>query len=222
MKPHLTTFTLVSLDGKYASIPLDAALYYECGAEYEFDAVLVGADTALTGAAQIPDETEADCLPPERDPALPWMVLIDSRARLQGKLHVYRAMPYCRDVAVVVSASTPPSYIQYLKDRGYRYLRAGEQRVDLAQALELLQSQLGIARVRADTGGVLTSALIDAGLVDEIMLILAPLLAGDRALPSVFDPLEGLVSLRLVEHRALRDGHLLLRYRPGSSMERDR
>jgi 2,5-diamino-6-(ribosylamino)-4(3H)-pyrimidinone 5'-phosphate reductase len=57
-------------------------------------------------------------------------------------------------------------------------LTAGSDRVDLAAALEQLASEYGVCTLRADSGGRLNTALLQAGLVDEVSLLLHPYLVG--------------------------------------------
>ncbi|MEN4904471.1 bifunctional diaminohydroxyphosphoribosylaminopyrimidine deaminase/5-amino-6-(5-phosphoribosylamino)uracil reductase RibD [Luteimonas sp. TWI1437] len=60
-------------------------------------------------------------------------------------------------------------------------------RLDLAAALELLAAR-GINEVQVEAGAVLSGALLRAGLVDELLLYVAPVLLGERARP-LFDGL---------------------------------
>jgi 2,5-diamino-6-(ribosylamino)-4(3H)-pyrimidinone 5'-phosphate reductase len=57
-------------------------------------------------------------------------------------------------------------------------LVAGYDRVDLVEALELLGSKYGAKVVRADSSGRLLAALLELGLVNELALLIHPVVVG--------------------------------------------
>jgi 2,5-diamino-6-(ribosylamino)-4(3H)-pyrimidinone 5'-phosphate reductase len=59
-----------------------------------------------------------------------------------------------------------------------RVLFTGEERVDLVAVLAMLAEREGAGVVRVDSGGALTGALLDAGLVDELSLLVHPCVVG--------------------------------------------
>jgi diaminohydroxyphosphoribosylaminopyrimidine deaminase/5-amino-6-(5-phosphoribosylamino)uracil reductase len=81
----------------------------------------------------------------------------------------------------------------------------------------------GCNEVQAEAGPTLGGALFDAGLVDELLLYVAPLLLGDAALPLLHLPpladMAGRWELQLVEQRMLgADWRLRLRPRQPSPL----
>ena len=85
---------------------------------------------------------------------------------------------FWRDPVALVSRATPQEYVDEVRRAGCDALVAGDERVDLRAALELLAAERGVTRVRVDSGGALAGALLAAGLVHEISLMVYPLLAG--------------------------------------------
>ena len=74
--------------------------------------------------------------------------------------------------------------------------------------------RFGVETVRVDSGGALTGALLDAGLVDEVSLLVHPLFAGpagDRRWHGGAAPPAG--ALELVASEALDGGLVWSRYR---------
>lgn len=184
MRPQVIVHNTIGVDGAVTGFPVDMEVHYGALGNEGAEIHLIGAATVLAGLAQfgggeIP-ETEADREPPAtvENSRLPWWVIIDSGARLEGKLHSMRGFELCRDVVVLVSDATPPSYLAHLSARGYRHHVIGEQRVDLADAIALLASEYAAKRVLVDSGPSLVGALLDAGLVDRLSLLLAPHLVG--------------------------------------------
>jgi 2,5-diamino-6-(ribosylamino)-4(3H)-pyrimidinone 5'-phosphate reductase len=116
---------------------------------------------------------------------------------------------------VLVSRATPADYLSYLDRRGINHLSAGEDRVDLADALPRLATELGIGSIRTDAGGALNGALLAADLVDRIAVIVAPTIGADPTAQTLFRlprPLTGGVTLHLIESETLDGGALSLVY----------
>lgn len=215
-RPSVTVHNTVSADGRLTGFPVDLGLHYETVATFGHDAVLTGATTLLAAAsAQGIDLTGDDDEPgqpmPHDDPR-PWLVIVDSRGRLP-RLAWLRRQPYWRDVLVLCSQATSTSHLQRLHRHYVEHLVVGADRVDLPAALHLLAERYGIRTLGVDTGGALNGALMRAGLVDELSLVVAPRLAGDAATVPLCTGPGPAVPLELVAVQGLRDGHLWLRYR---------
>ena len=80
-----------------------------------------------------------------------------------------------------------------------------------------MQDRLGVTRVVSNAGGRLHGALLRAGLVDEIDLLVLPAAIGGELTPAIFDgpPLgagELPLALRLLDSRVEGDGTVRLRY----------
>lgn len=84
------------------------------------------------------------------------------------------------------SEQTQPEQIARLQDQGAEIYIVGENRVDLAPALEKLYD-LGVRRVMVEGGGTLNAELIRLRLVDEIQLYIAPLIFGGATAPTLAD-----------------------------------
>jgi len=82
---------------------------------------------------------------------------------------------------------TPAEYLAFLRDRSIPYIVAGGDKVDLPIALERLHAQLDVACLVAIGGGRLNGALLRAGLVDEVNVIVRPELIGGIGTPTLFD-----------------------------------
>ncbi len=81
--------------------------------------------------------------------------------------------------------------------------------VELTDVLADLRRR-GVERLLCEGGPTLNRALLAEGLLDELFLTLAPVVAGDQAAPAIIAPGEpARLSLRSV---ATADGELYLRY----------
>lgn len=118
MFPELIIHNTISLDGSLSGFSADIGLHYQILGSLEPDAMLVGSNTAKTGAemfiGSIPPEKPSDLAKPayKADDARPYGIIADSRGILEGMLHVFRRSEYCQDVIVMISERTPASYVE--------------------------------------------------------------------------------------------------------------
>jgi 2,5-diamino-6-(ribosylamino)-4(3H)-pyrimidinone 5'-phosphate reductase len=218
MLPKVVVYNSVSVDGAIKDFDVDVALHYEVASSIGAQAMLVGSDTAKTGIEifmkTVPAEQPIDFVKPSIKEAdeRPYWVIADSRAKLQGLLHVYRQSGYGKDVILLVSATTPKGYLEYLKARNYDYIVTGSDHVDCKAALEELNQRYGIDIVATDTGGVLASVLLEQGIVDEVQLLIAPEIVGKKAV-NLFRTLNHNIKLQLVSCETIKENYALLGYR---------
>jgi len=187
MLPRVVLHCAASLDGRIDHLAADVGLYYELAGRLHEDATLVGCDTLLKAAEEIPPETEADRAPRQVDThdERPLLVVPDSRGRLRS-WHYWRGQPYWRGGVALCSRCTPSEHFGYLRERAIPFLVTGEDRVDLRAALEKLHDRHGVRTVRVDSGGALNGALLRAGLVAEVSVLLHPQLTGGTTPQSFF------------------------------------
>ncbi len=212
MRPGITIYNVTSLDGRLTGFQADLDLYYGISSKWGNDGVLVGSETVLQSMEEVPEETEENRRPPEsvNDEKLPYVIFVDSRGRIRSH-HVFRHLPYIREVLVLISKKTPREYRKYLEERDIDYIETGEDRVDLKEAVEVLRSDYGLNNIRSDSGGSLNSVLMREGLVDRIVILLDPVLAGGGNTP-FFNELSSTVKLRLESMEKMDSGQLLMSY----------
>jgi 2,5-diamino-6-(ribosylamino)-4(3H)-pyrimidinone 5'-phosphate reductase len=199
----------ISLDGCYSGFDIDLGLHYRTAGKFRPEMHLVGSETARTGAEMagaIPDEEPHDFRKPDRRGA--YFAIVDSKAACMGLLHVYRRSEFCRDVIVIVSRKTPRHYLRYLDERHYEYIISGTRKVELKDALHQLGRRFGVQTLIVDSGASLNAALLDAGLVDELSLLVTPFSIGGDAL---FDKVTKMPVLKLISSQKLGD-YAWLRY----------
>jgi 2,5-diamino-6-(ribosylamino)-4(3H)-pyrimidinone 5'-phosphate reductase len=122
-------------------------------------------------------------------------------------------------IVVLLSELVSTEYLELLRERGVSYLLAGHPEVDLRSALEKIAAQYGVRTLLLEGGGRINGAMLSAGLVDEVSLLIAPVVDGRMGTPAVFDVARGDIALHgphrlaleFVERRA--DDVLWLRYR---------
>jgi 2,5-diamino-6-(ribosylamino)-4(3H)-pyrimidinone 5'-phosphate reductase len=222
MLPYVTLHNAVSLDGRLLEWGMvDMGLYYGLVGAFKEDATLAGAETLLAGAAHEGVSTD----PPDAVPAeaatgdsKPLLVVPDSR----GRIRMWRwilSQAYWRGGVALCSSTTPQEHLAYLERAGVERITAGSVQVDMETALSELRTRYGVERVRVDSGGTLNGVLLKLGLVDEVSLLVAPVLMGDNSsrpfyhshVPGSADS-GGHVGLRLTHLEQLEGDNLWLKY----------
>lgn len=121
-------------------------------------------------------------------------------------------------VIEILSEYVDDEYLQYLQNKKISYIFAGKQRLDFAVALNQLYELFGIKTLMLEGGGNLNGSLLNAGLVDEISLLILPLADGTASSPTTFEvadylPKRSARQLKLIDLQRLEYDVLWLRYR---------
>jgi 2,5-diamino-6-(ribosylamino)-4(3H)-pyrimidinone 5'-phosphate reductase len=218
MKQEIIIHNSISIDGSLTGFMPDMELHYKIAGDYHPQAHLIGADTVITGQEMfgqgIPEEMPSDLERPQRPEDRPYWIIVDSRGRLEGSLHTCRRFEYCRDVIILISERTSPQYIEHLKERNYRFIIAGHDKVDIVEALVRLNSESGISKILTDTGRILGNHLMNLGIVSELSLLIHPVIIGEKYYP-MFSAVQGDRTFRLVRSEQFENGCLWAVYKKG-------
>lgn len=218
-RPKIIMHNTISIDSSIKNFECDIGLHYQVAGRYQADAHLIGSMTAKTGlemySGNIPPEKKSDFLKKdyEKGDKKPFWIIVDSKGILKGIMHMYRRFEYCKDVIVLLSKNSPADYIEYLKERNYEYIISGESDIDFPIALEELYSRYHIRKILTDTGGILNSVLLEKKLINEISLIVAPYITGEKS-EYLFRSLHNnkSISLELNRVEVLEKNYVLIRY----------
>ncbi len=135
-------------------------------------AVLTGIGTLLADDPRLDARVEEpDCLAP------PMRVIVDSRLRTPPGARVFAAPGR---VVIVTTRSAPPA--PALIDAGAEIVPLPDAGGRIAlDALMTALAEHGVNEVHTECGPTLAGALLESGLVDELVVYLAPVLLGDAA-----------------------------------------
>lgn len=215
MRPKVILHNSISLDGSLTSFEPNMQLHYQIAGCYKADAHLIGSNTIKTAielfGEGVPPEEASDFQKPKRDKKLPLWVIIDSKGTLEGVLHTCRRFELCRDVVVLVSKKTSKRYLRYLDDRRYDHHCIGTNSVDLKEALLLISKKYHVKKVLSDTGRILGNLLLNQGLVDEISLLIHPVIVGKDSY-SIFYDIEKNMAVSLVKSKRIKQHYIWLVY----------
>ena len=119
-------------------------------------------------------------------------------------------------IVIFTTNRTSKEQVDFLRKRGVDVYIHDSERVNLLQALETLH-ELGARRVMIEGGGTINFEFLRAGLVDELMIYIAPMIFGGDHAPTLASG-NGLVrneaiALKLEKVETHEDGGLLLIYK---------
>ena len=195
-KPKVICHMTVTLDGKVtgdfweteAGIAA-ADAYYEVNRLYKADAFACGRVTMIGSFTHgwQPDLTPfADAQVPEGDfvaqQAEYYAVAFDRRGSLGWRnSHIYDEDPGYDNAHIIeiVCADADKAYLAYLRTIGVSYIIGGDTELDLKKVLGKLKSLFGIKTLLLEGGGTLNGSFQRADLIDEVSIILAPIVAGE-------------------------------------------
>jgi 2,5-diamino-6-(ribosylamino)-4(3H)-pyrimidinone 5'-phosphate reductase len=169
VRPHVVAQVAVSVDGMTSGFAVDQARFYALATLWQEDVTLIGADTVLA-QEQAWRSTEHRAT----RAAGPLLAVVDSRARVR-EWESLRGLGHWSDVLALYADQTPARPL----DSVIPELVAGYERVDLDEALGLLGSKYDVKVVRVDSNGRLLGVLLEQGLVDELALLVHPVVVGN-------------------------------------------
>ncbi len=145
-----------------------------------------------------------------------WAILVDGRGRCRGG---YKATENPgTHILHLVSHAAAPEHLAFLRRERIPYFIGGQEHADLNGALHKLCATLGVRAIRLWGGGTLNGAMLRRGLIDEIHLILQPMLLGGNRTPTLADcndllPDQQPAMLQLVSAQVEENGYLWIHYK---------
>jgi len=116
----------------------------------------------------------------------------------------------------VVTEHAPSDYLDLLRGKNISYVVSGALSVDLARAVHLLREHFGIRTLLLEGGGHINGGFLEAGVVDEVSLLLLPGIDGRHDIPAVFDGVvdsnRTAIPLKLKSVEQREGGALWIRY----------
>jgi riboflavin biosynthesis pyrimidine reductase len=196
MKPYVICHMMSSIDGHALTDGWDrpfknnaGALYETLAGQFKFDAWICGrvtmqeiahGDSYPAGLATAPiarthhfADKNATC----------YAVAIDPQGKVAWKSN--RALD--SHVVAVVTEDVADDYLAYLKSIDVSYLFGGKTEIDLAKVVAILADELGTKRLIVEGGPHVSGSFVNAGLVDEVSVIILPLIDGRGDHPASFE-----------------------------------
>jgi len=222
-----TLFLLVSVDGKITSGESDELdsdkdwrrirgvkeglrQYYQLEESIALNSLNTGRVMAKVGVNSRPEI-------PEKDDRLTFFI-VDRKPHLNENGVRYLAQWVGRLFIVTNNPSHPAFSLKSTCDNLEVIYDAED--VDLSDLLRRMKQQYGYEQLTIESGGTLNAVFLRQGLIDHVVLVVAPLLVGGKATSSLIDgeslqteeDLVHLKALKLVRCEVLRDSYIRLDY----------
>lgn len=231
-RPYVICHILSSLDGKITGPFMGTEAVGALGAEYGKYRTKMNADAWLYGTTTTKEFTsfrkpvlEEDGEAPEGDfivddSAELYYISVDVDGEIGWESGTFRNKGRApAHVIEILTASTQAAYKAYLRKTGVSYIIAGEKSLDCGTAMKKLYELFHIEKVLICGGGMVNWSFLQAGMVDELSLFLAPVTDGSYGTASLFTQIPSLtegkpVEFQLREVEKTGDGGLRLNYQP--------
>ncbi len=183
-RPHVTLKLATSLDGRIATVAGESRWITGEAARAEVHKMRAGVDAVMIGAGTARVDNPSLLARTDPQPARQPKRVVLSRSfdvPVSGRL-----FEHLEESPLIVIGEDPNARSSALELAGARVGYV----IDMASegpelALAFLHSNLDICSVLAEGGGVLSAALIKAGLVDRIEWFRAPMLLGAEGRPAI-------------------------------------
>lgn len=149
--------------------------------------------------------------------ALMYYVSIDPSGKLGWKSSELTYIDTHAHVLEVLTEKASNNYKAFLRKLGISYIIAGSDTLDIPLAMQKLKTLFGIETLMLGGGGVLNWSFIQAGMCDEISVVIAATADGSSKTPALFDTKVGVsdenpVSFQLQNAEVKDGGTVWLRY----------
>ncbi len=120
-----------------------------------------------------------------------------------------------RPLLIVTSEAASREYLKYLDEKHISWISCGKDKIDLKRACEILSEQFGIERIAVVGGGHINAGFLEAGLLDEVSILIGAGIDGREGMAAVFDGLKNdrpVTPLKLTGVKQFSSGAVWLRY----------
>jgi len=204
-RPYIICHMVQSIDGKVTGEFLSkdecaaaTEVYYQINRDYKPDGFACGRvimEGSFTNGWYpdlsefcTTDITEEDYVSPAAKGF--YAVAFDRKGRLGWKdAYIYDYDPgYNKShIIEVLCTGADKRYLAYLQKIGVSYIFAGDDDLDLVLVMEKLKKLFGINKLLLEGGSIINGAFERSGLVDELSLVVAPVIADKTDKPLFFD-----------------------------------
>ena len=195
MKPYVICHMIMSLDGRIVSSRWNLsteglAEYENTGGTHQANAWMCGRIT-MSGFAKGSAPSPASATIPKTDYIAPhgetsFAIALDPG----GKLYWNRSEIGGDHIITVLTERVSSDYLAHLQANRISYIFGGLDSLDLPVVLDKLATKFSIKTLLLEGGGKINGSMMNAGLIDELSLLIAPVADGSMGTPALFDVVE--------------------------------
>ncbi len=225
-RPETTLFLLASVDGKISTGDTDIMdvdkdfpqisgvkeglyQYYDIEKTTDLFSFNTGRVFAKIGINEKTDE-------PEKTPIT--FVVVDNKPHLTERGVAYLAKK-SKQLIIATTDKLHPAFAQRKVHQNVEIVLY-DAHIDFKNLFEKLKKEYGAERITVQSGGMLNATLIRSGLIDRVLLVIAPAFIGGKDTPTVMDgeslhapnELFNIKALELVRAEPLKNSYVLLEY----------
>lgn len=220
-KPYIIVHMMTSVDGR-----IDCGMTAQLAGEPEYYSTLdslnvptrisgrVTAETELTRGGKFNSQSKEILGKTDfakNATADSYNIVVDTKGTLQWGKENSNSFPHL----IITSEQVTKDYLDYLNSQNISWIVAGKDQIDLAKAMEILADEFNIDRLAIVGGGKINGGFLEAGLVDEISILIGAGADGRTGQPSLFDgrtESSRPIALQLKDVASFDDGAVWLRY----------
>lgn len=220
-KPYIICHMMTSLDGR-----IDCAMTSKLRGVSNYYETLNALDVPTTVSGRVTAElemSEPGVFTPESEEvygkegfskkadADRYEIIVDTKGRLLWHDATGMEKPYL----IITSEKVSKEYVEYLDKQNISWIACGKERIDLARACEILATEFHVERMGIVGGPKINTGFLEAGLLDEISILMGPGIDGRGGMPPVFDGLEmehDVIPLKLKDVKKFDSDAIWIRY----------
>ena len=199
-RPYVICHMLQSIDGKIAggffrekqTLEL-AKIYSDISKDYNGDAIIYGTTTAQEMFSSSKTAPVLNQNPIQKIDYIykndknKCIVVIDPQGQITFDQSVYQNTRLKdKNLIVILTENISSQYLETLKSLNISYLFTGKEEIDLKLALEKLYDLFSIKKLLLQGGGITNTYFIKEDLIDELSLVVSPVVSGEEKQPNIF------------------------------------
>lgn len=194
MKPYIITHMMTTIDGRI-DCPVVGQLSTD---EYYIALERLGACSKLSG--RVTAELECSAINTEDSStytgtsvgkesfhvvqkANEYTIVVDTHGKMHWKSNESEGCP----VLCIISEDATQQYVDTLDNMGISWIATGNTHIDMPRAMEILHDEFGVKRLVIVGGGHICGGFLEAGLVNEASVMIAPGIDGRTGQTAMFD-----------------------------------
>eukprot|EP00833_Pecoramyces_ruminatium_P004016 jgi/Orpsp1_1/1178048/evm.model.c7180000063848.2 len=220
VKPYIICYMMTSIDGR-----IDCAMLEKLSGGDDYEKILsdleastlVGRVTAELEMATGKFEASANSEPLSKfsfskkkvSSSKGYEIIVDSKGTLLWDKD--NENPYL----IVTCEQVSKEYLSYLDSKNISWIACGENEINLTKAVETLAKEFSVERLAVVGGTKINTAFLEAGLLDEINILIGPGIDGRKGMPPLFDGRamdKDPIQLKLKDVMKYDDGAVLIKY----------
>ena len=194
-RPYIICHMMTSVDGR---IDCDMTAQLQGVDEYYSTLDALDTPTTLSGrvTAKLELALEGEFQPKNYEPygkqdfskkedAAGYEIIVDTN----GVLLWEDNSAYDKPHLIITSEKVSKEYLAYLDEKNISWIVCGKNKIDLVKAVEILADKFNVKRMSIVGGGHINGGFLDAGLIDEVSLLIGAGIDGREGMAAVFDGL---------------------------------